>query len=317
MIEAILMGGDSNMTKWFAVGRNTAPRLRIVDANDGSASDPALQPTFVPGDLDFDPQGQWLAVGGGGTGLGTDLIVYSTVDFSNVFSDDITQIFAVSFSRDGEYLALATAESPYLIIYETSTWTVVPGTPTLSGAGQSLDWSHNGNWLAVGHSGTPYLTVLNTADWSVVAGTPTLAGAGNGVSFSPDDSLLAAGHENSPYLTVSNSGGWSVVSEAPAQAGACNTLDFSPNGEWLMLGITSNSSGNRAVRISDWTTHASGVAYCGSDVQQIGFSRQGSAYFGMGTVLSMGLAKSQKIGYVPDFDLGVLAGGSISAIAVY
>lgn len=314
MIEAMLMGGGGNMTKWFAVGRSSSPYLRIVDANDGSVSDPASQPANAVNTLDFDPLGQLLAVGFDDVSGG---MVYSTADFSVVFSPaSIGTVNAAKFSPDGAYLALGTT---VVRIYDTTTWTQAAffSDAEIAGTIFSLDWSDNGNWLAVGHGGSPYLTVLNTSDWSVVAGTPTLAGTGNAVSFSPDDSLLAAGHGNSPYLTVSNTANWSLVSGAPAQAGACNTLDFSPNGEWLMLGITSNNSGSRAVRISDWTTQASGVAYCGADVQQVGFSRQGSAYFGMGTTLSMGLVKSQKIGYVPDFDLGLITGGSVSAVAVY
>ena len=72
--------------------------------------------------------------------------------------------YGAAFSPDGDLLAVAHVGGNNLTILDTSDWSVVSGTPTLSGTGRGAAFSPDGDLLAVAHSGGNKLTVIINAD---------------------------------------------------------------------------------------------------------------------------------------------------------
>ena len=188
------------------------------------------------------------------------------------------------FSPDGTRLAVASNATPYLVVYDTSTWdriTITGGTPT-SGV-SCLDWSPDGTKLAVSYGASPYLVVYNTATWAkltIAGGTPTSLGL---CEFSPDGTKLAIATKNSsaePFI-IYNTGDWSKVTLPEAvPLGLFNAIKWSSGGS--LLSVARYGSSHRVYNSSDWSytvrnlgsgEGVSALAYSADDaILAVGFS---------------------------------------------
>lgn len=121
-------------------------------------------------------------------------------------ADDLYQ---VSFSTAGDYLAGACYASPYIYIWKKSgadTWTKLGNPavlPTGITTGCSLDW--DGNYLAVSHYTTPFITIYKRSDSTFTKlDDPVDLPPGNSqrCAFSSNARWLAIGSATSPYLTL-------------------------------------------------------------------------------------------------------------------
>ena len=157
--------------------------------------------------------------------------------------------YGCAFSPDGQFLAAAHYNSPYLTVIRTSDWTKVT-TPTLPGIGYGCAFSPDGQFLAAAHYGSPYLTVIRTSDWTKIT-TPTLPNYGQGCAFSPDGQFLAVAHSNSPYLTVIRTSDWTKLT-TPTLPDTGRGCAFSPDGQFLAAAHY-GSPYLTVIRTSDWT----------------------------------------------------------------
>jgi WD40 repeat protein len=74
--------------------------------------------------------------------------------------------YGVAWSPNGEFLAVAHVNSPYITIYQRSgtTFTKLADPATLpTNHGYGVAWSPNGEFLAVAHINSPYITIYQTS----------------------------------------------------------------------------------------------------------------------------------------------------------
>jgi len=131
-----------------------------------------------------------------------------------------SNLYGVSWSPNGEILALGSYATPYISCYivnkDTQTgvysFTKHSWYPNHESTdGYNITWSPNGEILTFVHSTSPYITnyivkkdaqtgvYSFTKHSGVIGGNPT--GLGYGVSWSPNGEVLSIAHHNSPCLT--------------------------------------------------------------------------------------------------------------------
>ena len=89
-----------------------------------------------------------------------------------------------AFSPDGSLLAVEHQGSPYITIYNTSTWTKLANPSTLpSNTAYGCAFSPDGSLLAVAHTNSPYITVYDTSTWAAESGFSFIGTNANAVSF--------------------------------------------------------------------------------------------------------------------------------------
>lgn len=199
------------------------------------------------------PATSYMAVTGEGA---QGLKIYDTADWSTVAALALPDCSPVAFSPDGALLAVGYGESPNMAIVDTSTWTVISGTPSFDGLTPLTDlaWSPDGSLLAVSHYGAsgPFLTVIDTNDWSVLPGTPSLPSDGRGVAFSRDGTQLAVSFASSPSLRIYNTSDWSQVPGTPSPSASGFKLSYSADGQYLAMAF-GGSPGHIVLNTSDWS----------------------------------------------------------------
>lgn len=169
---------------------------------------------------------------------------------TNVNPTGSANAISLSISPNGAFLAKARAQSPYLQVYNTTTWTTVTLGTTPGSAQYQCAFSPDGTKLAVAQNNAPGLVVFNTSDWSVVS----LGESTNycyGLAWSGDSSRLAVAHSASPYVKVYETTGWTVVA-TPSGPGSSYSLAYSPDGTKLAVGGTV-SPYLRVFNTSDWS----------------------------------------------------------------
>ena len=99
-----------------------------------------------------------------------------------------------AFSPDGTLLAVAHSGSPYITIYNTSTWAKLANPSVLpSSNATGCAFSPDGTLLAVAHSGSPYITVYNTSTWATTPGFSLASTGSKAVSFGHTDTYRIRG----------------------------------------------------------------------------------------------------------------------------
>ena len=89
-----------------------------------------------------------------------------------------------AFSPDGTLLAVSHNSSPYITIYNTSTWAKLANPSTLpTGNATGCAFSPYGSLLAVAHYSSPYITVYNTSTWAAESGFSLMSSDAKAVSF--------------------------------------------------------------------------------------------------------------------------------------
>ena len=89
-----------------------------------------------------------------------------------------------AFSSDGTLLAVAHLSSPYITIYDTSTWAKLANPSTLpTNTAYGCEFSPDGTLLAVAFYNYPYRTIYNTSTWAVESVFLPAEGIARAVSF--------------------------------------------------------------------------------------------------------------------------------------
>lgn len=159
---------------------------------------------------------------------------------------------AAAISPDGGLVAVGHFNSPYVAVYNTTTWarvTLSGGNP--AGTVNEISFSPDGSLMALAHSTSPFLTVYNTTTWAkvtITGGNPT--GAAETCAFSPSGNHLAVGHATSPYLTVYETTGWTKETLPQTPTATTLGIDWSPSGTL----IATNGTQLRVYNPADWSS---------------------------------------------------------------
>jgi hypothetical protein len=164
---------------------------------------------------------------------------------------------AANFSHDGQYLAVKTQSSPFLLIYRwnnaTGIWNKladgnITGGPTTTGGG--VAWSPD-QYLAVGETGgATRLRILNKTAAETFAGCcsiDTQPAVVNYVDWSHDGLYVAVATSTTPFLTVYNRSSTTAITywklaDPTAAAASCNQISFSKDDTSVAVGC-GNSGG--------------------------------------------------------------------------
>lgn len=209
-----------------------------------------------------------------GHSSGSAIDVYDTATWTRTaVSWSGGQVNDLEFSPDGSMLAVAhSTPSPYLTIYNTSTWTAISdGGIAVTSTAWGVSFSPDGSRLAIAHNGSPYLTVLNTADWTTRA-APATAPSGNClcVDYSADGQRLAVTSSTAPRIFIYDVSDMSSLSAPTISSGNPNSVEWSPDRSMLAVGMAV-STFLRVFNASDWSS-VSGTPTIGSQVNEVAWA---------------------------------------------
>lgn len=157
---------------------------------------------------------------------------------------DTTNITAMAWSSNGEFLATTNQTTPYIKVHHrTLTNFVALASPVSLPAGDAsgVAWSPNSDFLAVAHDTTPYVTIYSRSGPTLtkLSNPGTLpTGNGQGVAWSPNGQFLAVAHTTTPFVTIYQRTGSTFTkltnpSDLPAGNGV--GVGFSPDGRFLAV----------------------------------------------------------------------------------
>lgn len=162
------------------------------------------------------------------------------------------------WSPDGAYLAISMLSSPYLIVYETDTWTQVTLADTPTSGCYDVSWTPDGAYLVAAYNvSSAAIYLIDTSDWSHVT-TPAPPFAGGGQSVAANNTHIAV---ITPVLRVLNISTLAWESFAAPTAGPSVKIDFSPDGAYLAMPSSSSFDPYNYLRIIPAGSWASGVSY--------------------------------------------------------
>jgi hypothetical protein len=153
---------------FLVAGHRTAPFVHVYDADTlaDAAGFSAAAITDWAEHVTFSPNGEFLAVG---QIADPYIVVYSTTDWSVVFSDTLPGfIGGVGFTSDSARLIVTYSSSPFCSVYTTASW--APATaPALSQACRvSVD--PKGSLVAFTGGGLTSVLVYSDAAWVLEGG---------------------------------------------------------------------------------------------------------------------------------------------------
>lgn len=220
----ILPTGNSRCLNWslngefLAIAHNTSPYITIYQRSGTTFTKLTDPGTLPPGNAFacvWSPNGEFLAVGYGSSPYIT-IYQRSGSTFTKLtgaggqFSSSLPagSILGLSWSPNGEFLAVSSFTTPYILIYQVSgtTFTKLPNPTTLPPfAAQNSSWTFNNEFLAVAHSTTPYITIYQVSDTTFTKlPNPTTLPTGNALDceWTSDGEILAIGHQGGVKMSL-------------------------------------------------------------------------------------------------------------------
>lgn len=220
--EMVILGDDTGQVRYSFPGLIALTDYpNVFNSNDGLA---------------YSPDGSLISIG---------VSVYNTATEAKIVDLTVNPAFtrtrANAFSPDGSLLALGTqSSSDSLYVYETATWTRVPGSPTgITEEIVDIDFSPDGSLMLTGPTGLGVTALLyNTSDWSAGPVLPAQPFNPAKVAFNPDGSLIAIGSGGSPYLTLYRTSDFTKITgptELPTDR--VNGVKFNRDGSLLAVAV--------------------------------------------------------------------------------
>lgn len=151
---------------------------------------------------------------------------------------------AVSWSPDGQYLAVSSTTAPYMLVYQQAGGVFTALTaPTTTPTGQAFgcSWSYDCTLVAFCHSTSPFMSIYSLSGNALtkIANPTTLpATQGNGIAFSPNGQLLAIAVATTPYLQIyQRTGTTFTLMTAPVSLPTAQgmAVAWSPSQEFLTM----------------------------------------------------------------------------------
>ncbi len=203
---------------YVLVGSTSTPFLRTLDTvNDNYTTPIATMPGSAANTIEMNPGGTEFTIG-----MAASPFIYrcSYPGFVKQADPSVVPVGAVQaqgYSGDGTRLAIAANASPWLEVYNTSTWAKVSFTPA-SGAPTSIPsgiaMNNDASQIAMcGIASTSRAVRV----WSFPGGTTLLNDTAirntEDVAYSPDGTKLAALHQTtgSSWLRIYNTSTWTFV----------------------------------------------------------------------------------------------------------
>lgn len=182
--------------EYLAIGSSSGTYLVIVRPSNWTEVTSVPQPGSQVNSVAFSPDGATLVVA-----EATNLVIMNTSDWSVAQEVTISAAVHLRFNSDGSRLAMAILGSPAVRVLDTSSWTELSGTPTISATGVGVDWSPDDKYLCVATRANTRLLVYDASTWNSVYYDPSFAGNPEDCAFSPLGGHLMLAHDGSPYLT--------------------------------------------------------------------------------------------------------------------
>lgn len=239
-VSALAVSPDERLVA--TAGNDTNVRVWRVD--DGALST-ELQVSWAPRDVDWSPDGEWLAL------ALDELLLYRTRDWSlhddAVGADPATWLEAIAFSPDGRWLAAAAHGLVELIDPATRSvvWRFVPREEDADVRWvRAIAWSPSAEHLALTmHGGAVWVIAVDDADATVVTRTTTVIGDPAALAWSDDGSKLVLTGSVAPRgergTLVLDAGTLEVVLERwHACAGLNHAVGFAAADAWFWVAGT-------------------------------------------------------------------------------
>lgn len=227
-LPSLLQYSDAN-----ALGSEDLPGQRTVNNNS-------------PAGVAFSPNGKWMAITTGNDSTipavrpltvfdleaGTRTVLGGTINGS---------IYPGTFSADSSRYAYGDDTSPFIKIYDTSTWAAASA-PSATASSIWTAYNQSGTLLASLTWTGNRLRVFNTADWSAVTIPVNITTTCYQCKFSPDGTKLYVTHASAPYISVFDTTTWAKTSfvggSPPTNTAYC--IAFSADGAKMAIGAGSS-----------------------------------------------------------------------------
>jgi hypothetical protein len=174
-------------------------------------------------------------------------------DLSDISSGTWTNTI---FNTNGTVLATRSNASPYVLITNTSDWSVINVSNLTQISYSILRFSGSTDkYLALTSTTAPYLNVVATSNWTQISGISANSNSNtdNRAYFYNSENNLIYSHSSSPYFTVYNTSDWSTVTITGGLPTATSNNPCISNNTNYYIHCTSASPYFTVYKTSDWT----------------------------------------------------------------
>ncbi|MEW5759776.1 MAG: hypothetical protein AB1779_03300 [Candidatus Thermoplasmatota archaeon] len=192
-----------------------------------------------------------------------------TLALEKILTGHTEQVFSVTFSPDGKYLASCSGDNA-IKIWSTSNWANIKNLIGHTGRVSSVAFSLCGKYLA-SCSYDKTIKIWTTSDWANIKTITGHTSYVEMVAFSPDGKYLAS-CSGDKTIKIWSTFDWENIENLTGHVSSVLSVAFSLDGKYL-----ASSSGDNTIKIwttSDWTNIKNLTEHT-NDVETVAFSPDG------------------------------------------